>query len=172
MTFAADPLYYPARGPLAWLRLRMSSRPLAKPAHVRLVFFDPASHLIRRQGARLGQRGALSPESQGQKKNQFLLLGGRESGSSGFDLGERDHAHTRTLCRTRLPRESAGGQFPQKISFDRERLQSLGATSCDLLRSSACVGFCVALARDLTFSRGKCWLFSILLGELRHSLAR
>jgi hypothetical protein len=45
-------------------------------------------------------------------------------------------------------------------------LRSLGATSCDLLRSSACVGFCVALARDLTFSRGKHRLFSTLLGEL------
>jgi hypothetical protein len=45
-------------------------------------------------------------------------------------------------------------------------LRSLGANSCDLLRSSACVGFCVALLQGSSFSSGKTLLFSILLGEL------
>ena len=41
-----------------------------------------------------------------------------------------------------------------------------GATSCDLTRSSDCVGFCVAFPQEPSFSRRKTRLCVVLLGEL------
>jgi len=105
-------------------------------------------------------------------------LEARKSISSCFSAGDSpaaaDSISASVTIRTSVHRaEPACQGNPQagsslgKIRFGRDPLRSLGATSCDLLRSSACVGFCVALARDLTFSRGKHRLFSTLLGELR-----
>jgi hypothetical protein len=45
-------------------------------------------------------------------------------------------------------------------------VRSLGATSGDLQRNPACVGFCVALGSKSAYSSGKTRLFSVLLGEL------
>jgi len=142
-----------------------ASRPRSKPAHVRLVFRDPAGHLIRRKSARLGQRGALGPESRRQKEHQLLLLGRRESRSGRFDLGKSDHQHKRTPHTTQLPRESADCRSLRTRHL-AWHLRSLGADSCGVVRGSPCVGFCVALNSKPAYSRGKSRLFSIPLGEL------
>jgi hypothetical protein len=45
------------------------------------------------------------------------------------------------------------------------------AASCDFLRTSACVGFCVALGHKTAYSSEKHRLFSILLGEFSSQAA-
>jgi len=139
-----------------------ASRPRSKPVHIRLVFRDPAGHLIRREGARLGQQGALRPESRRQKQHQFLFLSRREAGSGGFDLGKSDHTHKRTPRRVARQGNSKTARPRDEGSFRG----SQSTTSCGLPRSSPCVGFCVALARNLPLSQGQPRLFSILLGEI------
>jgi len=84
-----------------------ASRPRSKPPHVRLVFRDPAGNLIGRERSRLGEQGALGPESRRQKEHQFLLLGRRECRGGRFDFGKSEHGHRRTPYSAHLPRESA-----------------------------------------------------------------